>query len=81
MSGKRILVDTNVLIHLLNGDERITEILQGTRLVISVITKMEIKCFSKLTSVDIDLIDRLIGDCEVLELSSDIQNVAVEFRK
>jgi predicted nucleic acid-binding protein len=70
-----------VLIHLLNGDERITEILQGTRLVISVITKMEIKCFSKLTSVDIDLIDRLIGDCEVLELSSDIQNVAVEFRK
>ncbi len=81
MSGRRLLVDTNVLIYLLNGDSRITEVLQGTRLVVSVITKMEIKCYSKLTENDISLIDKLIDECEIVGLSSDIQNVAVEFRK
>ncbi len=81
MSGKRLLVDTNVLIYLLNGENRISEILQDARLVVSVITKMEIKSYSKLTPKDIDLIDNLLLECEVLGLSSDVQNVAIEFRK
>lgn len=72
MSGKRLLVDTNVLIYLLNGNNRISEILQDARLVVSVITKMEIKSYSKLTPKDIDLIDILLLECEVLGLSSEI---------
>jgi predicted nucleic acid-binding protein len=66
---------------LLNGEKRITDILQDARLIVSVITKMEIKSYSKLTVQDNELIDSLLTDCEVLELTFDIQNVAIEFRK
>jgi predicted nucleic acid-binding protein len=79
MSGRQLLVDTNVLIYLLNGEKRITDILQDARLIVSVITKMEIKSYSKLTVQDNELIDSLLTDCEVLELTFDIQNVAIEF--
>jgi predicted nucleic acid-binding protein len=42
MNGKEILADTNILIYLLQGDNSLEEILQGTQVYISFITELEL---------------------------------------
>ena len=45
MSGDSYLVDTNIVLYLLNGDEKIAEILNGQNLIISFITELELLGF------------------------------------
>lgn len=42
MSGKEILVDTNIFLYLMNGDDAIEEILQGKSIFITFMTELEL---------------------------------------
>lgn len=42
MSGKEILVDTNIILFLLDGSDTLEEILQGKDVYISFITELEL---------------------------------------
>jgi len=42
MSGKEILVDTNIILYLLNGSDTLEEVLQGKDIYLSFITELEL---------------------------------------
>lgn len=42
MSGKEILVDTNILLYLLKGNDTLEKILQGKNIYLSFITELEL---------------------------------------
>ena len=44
MSGNSLLVDTNIALYLLAGDERVAELLHGRDLFLSFITELELLC-------------------------------------
>lgn len=52
MTDDRLLVDTNVLIHHINGDERFEKILQGRIIHISFITEVELLSFPGYTATE-----------------------------
>ncbi|MEQ8242830.1 type II toxin-antitoxin system VapC family toxin [Fulvivirga sp.] len=81
MNGNKLFVDTNILIYLLNGDSEISQILDGKQLVISVITELELLALPNLSKEEQDIIQQLIGECQVININSSIKKVTVELRK
>ncbi|MDW3209551.1 MAG: type II toxin-antitoxin system VapC family toxin [Reichenbachiella sp.] len=81
MNGNRLFVDTNILIYLLNGDPEVTQILDGKQLAISIITELELLAVPNLSKKEQSLIEQLINDCQVINISSGIKKVTIEIRK
>src|SRR5690606_31945106 len=81
MSGSDYLVDTNILIHLGNGDEVITEFLNGKMLFISFITEMELLGKPGLSRENINLIQSLIDRCILIDLNHEIKLEAIKIRR
>ncbi|WP_456461783.1 type II toxin-antitoxin system VapC family toxin [Reichenbachiella sp.] len=81
MIGNKLFVDTNILIYLLNGDQEITQILEGKQLVISVITELELLAVPNLSKQEQSLIEQLIDECQVININSSIKKITIEFRK
>lgn len=81
MSGVNILVDTNLLIYLLNGDSKIAEQLEGKQLFISVITEIELLGITGIGSADLKAIKRVVDDCIVVDLNNEIKKKAIELKQ
>ncbi|MEQ9052683.1 MAG: type II toxin-antitoxin system VapC family toxin, partial [Marinoscillum sp.] len=81
MIGNKLFVDTNILIYLLNGDQEVTQILEGKQLAISIITELELLAIPNLSAGEQKIIEELIGECQIISISSGIKKIAVEFRK
>ena len=76
-----ILVDTNILIYLLKGDERLITLLEDKVLVISVLTEIELLSFPNTSLEEISKIKKLILDCQVIQLDQAIKEEAINLRK
>ncbi|MCA1764083.1 MAG: hypothetical protein ABR574_12935 [Cryomorphaceae bacterium] len=48
MSGIEILVDTNIILYLPDGNKAVAEALQGRDIAVSVITELEVKGYHRL---------------------------------
>jgi len=81
MSGKEILVDTNILIYLLDGNTIIEEVLKEKHIYISFITELELIGFKNISVKQEKLIKELLNDCTVLSLNEKIKNNYVSLRK
>lgn len=74
MSGKELLIDTNIVIYLLNGDQTIADLLRGKQLYISFITELELLGLKKLSTKQEKLIESFIDECYIINLNQDIKN-------
>ena len=81
MNGKEILVDTNILIYLLDGDDTISYILKDKHLCISFITELELIGFKNITVKQEKHIQQLLSECNVLQMSDVIKKSYVSLRK
>jgi len=79
MSGKEILVDTNILLYLLNGSDTLEEILQGKDVYISFITELELTG-KKISDNEDAKITQLLNDCSVIALNNSIKAKYKEIR-
>lgn len=50
----KLLLDTNIIIFLLNGDERLTELLNGIEIYVSVITEIECLAYPRISKDEKD---------------------------
>jgi predicted nucleic acid-binding protein len=80
MSGDNILLDTNIVLHLLNGDKTLAELLDGKNLYISFITEIELFGYHKITKKEKHKIKLFIDDCIVIEMNSEIKKHTIEIR-
>ncbi len=81
MSGKEILVDTNIILYLLNGSDTIEKFLQGKTIYISFISELELIGFKNITPKEKNAINELLKDCSVIALNDRIKDEYVEIRK
>jgi predicted nucleic acid-binding protein len=81
MNGKEILVDTNIILYLLRGNDTLEEILQGKEIYISFITELELIGFKDITSVEEKKISALLKDCLIISLNNNIKEKYVEIKK
>ena len=77
MNGTNILIDTNIVLYLLDGDETIAAILDGQNIYISEITELELLGFPNISDGEIEIIENLINDFIVVQLNSKIKELTI----
>jgi predicted nucleic acid-binding protein len=81
VNGNEILLDTNAVLYLLNGDETLAVFLTGQEICISIITEIELLSFRKITEVERKKLVHFISLIQVLPLNDQVKNHAIEIRK
>lgn len=81
MSGENYLVDTNTLIHLLDGNDTITEFLNGKSIFVSFISEMELLSKPSLSTESIRIIKSLIDGCVLVDFNTEIKQSAIKIRR
>jgi predicted nucleic acid-binding protein len=81
MSGKEILVDTNIILYLLDGSDTLAEVLQGKDLYISFITELELIGYKGNTVKQEKQIAELLNDCSIISMNKPIKEKYIEIRK
>lgn len=60
MNGNNIVLDSNILIYLLNGDNTIESLLEGKSIFLSFVTEVELKSYKNLTKREVETINTLL---------------------
>ena len=81
MSGTRYVVDTNIALYLLRGDETVIDLLSGSGLHLSIITRMELLSFPGLLKPQVPSINAFLEAWPVEELHSRIEQEAIRLRR
>jgi len=82
MNGQsNILVDTNLIILGIGGDERVRELLEGHSLFISVITEIELLSIPLQRPQEERLMHDFISNCFVIDLDGEIKRQTIQLRQ
>lgn len=81
MNGDRFLLDTNAVLYILGGDKVLAELLDGERLMISIITEMELLSFPSITPKELVLLKKFIAELTIINITDKIKEKAIEIRK
>jgi hypothetical protein len=81
MSGRKLFLDTNIILYLLNGDETLAELLNMKQLYVSVITEIELLGFNGINTEDEKIIKEFISQCKVININEKIKDETIRLRK
>ena len=81
MNGKEILVDTNIFLYLMKGNDTLEQLLQGKSIYISFITELELIGFKNITAEEEKQIQNLLSDCTIIPLNDRIKERYIALRK
>ena len=81
MSGTNILLDTNIVLYLLNGEETLIPLLDEKNLFLSFITQLELLGNRHLKPSDILKIKQFISECTVIDITPAIKELVINIRQ
>ncbi|MEQ9304445.1 MAG: type II toxin-antitoxin system VapC family toxin [Marinoscillum sp.] len=77
----RVLLDTNIIIYILNGNRELAEKAHGCYTFLSVISELELLSFPKITPKEEFVINSFIGDMNIIGLSEGVKRETKRIRK
>ena len=81
MSGREILVDTNILIYLLQGDDKLLSLLQGAQVYVSFITELELYGLRNASKEYEQQIEAALDECLIISMNAAILRQYRSIRK
>ena len=81
MNGNKILIDTNIALYLLNGDQNIATELQDREIYVSFITELELLGFGKITAFEAKWMELFLEDCSVMNYNNGIRDITIDIRR
>lgn len=81
MSGIEILVDTNIILYLLDGNKAVAEALQGRDIAVSVITELEVKGYHRLQKDQEQAVSAMFSEIVVIDLNTSVKQHTVAIRR
>ena len=81
MNGTNILLDTNIVLYLLNGEETLIPLLDEKNLFLSFITQLELLGNRRLKPKDILKIKQFISECTVIDITPAIKELVINIRQ
>jgi predicted nucleic acid-binding protein len=81
MNGHRFLADTNMLIMLVEGNERVAELLEGCQVFTSFVSELELLSESGLLAKQIKKLEGLLNDCTVIDINLAIKSKKIAIRR
>ena len=80
MNGINLVLDTNAIIAILDGNEIAIELINNNHLYVSFIAELEAQSFQKLSGPDLKNIRSFLSECVVVDINSEIKKKTIEFR-
>ncbi len=81
MNGNNLLLDTNIVLYLLNGEETLIPLLEEKNLFLSFITQLELLSAKYLKPDDISNIKQFISECTVIDITPEIKENTIKLRQ
>jgi predicted nucleic acid-binding protein len=81
MNGNSVLLDTNIVLYFLNGEETLIPILEQKNLFLSFITQLELLGSKNIEPGDVANIKSFIEECTVIDITPGIKETAILVRK
>jgi len=81
MNGNNILLDTNIDLYLLNGEETLIPLLEEKNLFLSFITQLELLSSKHIKTDDISKIKQFISECTVIDITQGIKDYTISIRR
>lgn len=81
MNGNSILLDTNVILYLLAGDQTLVPLLEDKQLYVSFITQLEILGYKEISATEQDKIREFLTECIIIDINPVIKDNTIELRK
>ncbi len=81
MNGNSILLDTNIVLYLLKGEETLIPLLEEKNLFLSFITQLELLGNRYLNPEDISKIKQFIAECTVIDITPEIKEFTINIRQ
>jgi hypothetical protein len=81
MNGNNILLDTNIVLFLLNGEETLIPLLDEKNLFLSFITQLELLGARFLQPEDLLKIKAFISECTVIDITPEIKEFTFSIRQ
>ena len=81
MNGNKVLIDTNIALYLLQGDQELGATLQNSETFVSFITELELLGFKGISQPEQVYIELFLGECIILDINQGIKNIAIGLRR
>jgi len=81
MSGNSLLLDTNIILYFLNGDETLIDLLETNSLFISIISEMELLGYNGLNSEEKSKTELFLNECTVINIDQQIKERTITTRR
>ncbi len=81
MSGSSIVLDTNIALYLLAGDQKLSSLLFQKKLYLSFISQLELLGFKGITAKQHAEISKFIQACIVIDINEEIKTEVISLRR
>jgi predicted nucleic acid-binding protein len=81
MSGNSLILDTNIALYLLKGDDVLKEFLKEKVFFLSFINEIELLSFPNIKTEEIIYIENFLNECTILDYSINIKETTIFLRK
>jgi len=81
MSGNNVLLDSNIILYLLSGEETLIPLLEEKKLYVSFITQLEILGFKGITKEEQEKLQQFLTECIVIDINPVIKNFVIDLRR
>lgn len=75
------MLDTNIVLYLLNGNDDLNTFLDNQYLIISIITEMELLSFASFSKQELSSLKNFVNQLEVIPLNEKVKDIAVAIRQ
>ena len=81
MNGNSIVLDTNIILYLLNGDQQLSAMLYGMELFVSVISEIELLGYNGIGEDDKLNIKSFLSECSVISLNNEVKELSIAIKQ
>jgi predicted nucleic acid-binding protein len=81
MNGNRYLIDTNIAIYLLAGDQKVAEILDQSQVFVSFVSELELLSFEQEDNSNAAILKEFLNDVVIIDINKKIKDYTIEIRK
>lgn len=81
MNGNRYLIDTNIAIYLLAGDQKVADILDQSQVFVSFISELELLSFAQEDDSGAAILRDFLNDVVIIDINKKIKDHTIEIRK
>ncbi len=81
MNGNKLVIDTNIALYLLDGDEILKEYLEDKVFYLSSITELELLGFKGIIETEEIAIEFFLEECSIVDMNRGIKGITIDLRR